>query len=104
MPTLDSLPADRRAIIELVLRQAKPYGEIAGMLDMPDSRVRAYARESLGELAPRSAQRVDPAWRDKVADYLLGQLEGADADAARAHIAASEPARTWSHSVIDSLG
>ncbi|MEA2346221.1 MAG: hypothetical protein QOG62_8 [Thermoleophilaceae bacterium] len=104
MPTLDSLPADRRAIIELVLRQAKPYAEISDLLGLQEARVQAYARESLAELAPRSARRVDEKWRDPVADYLLGQLSASEAAKVRNYMAGSEPARAWSLSVVDSLG
>jgi hypothetical protein len=104
MPTLDSLPAQQRAILELVLKQGKSYSEIAGLLDMPEPRVGSQARDSLGALAPRTAERVDSDWRDQVADYLLGQQTGAAADATRMHISSSEAARTWALSVVDSLG
>jgi anti-sigma-K factor RskA/sigma-70-like protein len=104
MPTLDSLPADRRAIIELILRQGKSYDEISELLDLSSARVRDHARQSLAQLAPRTAERVDDSWRDQVADYLLGQQTGPEARATRGHLRTSEEARGWALSVLDSLG
>lgn len=74
------------------------------MLGMPADRVRDHAREALASLAPRSADRVDPQWRDQVADYLLGQQEGPQGRATRSHLRSSEAARTWAVSLLDSLG
>lgn len=103
MATLDQLPPDRRAIIELVLRQGQSYSDLAGMLGMPESRVRTYAREALSSLAPRATERVDSEWLGQVADYVLGQQVGPQAKATRAHIRRSEPARMWALSMLDSL-
>ena len=104
MATLDQLPPDRRAIIELVLQRGQSYEDLSGALDMPESRVREHAREALASLAPRTAERVDPQWRGQVADYVLGQQSGPQAKATRAHLKGSEPARTWALSVLDSVG
>ena len=104
MATLDQLPADRRAIIELVLRQGRSYAQLSELLEMPERRVREHAREALASLAPRSASRVDPHWREQVADYVLGQQTGPEARATRAHLRGSEAARTWALSVLDSVG
>ena len=71
MATFDQLPADQRAIIELVLKRGRTYDALSDMLDMPASRVRELAREALTELAPHTAERVDPDWRAQVADYVL---------------------------------
>lgn len=104
MATLDQLPADRRAIIELVLRRGRSYAQLSELLDMPETRVREHARGALVSLASRSADRVDPHWRKQVADYLLGQQTGPEAKATRAHLRSSEAARTWALSVLDSVG
>ena len=103
MATLDTLPPERRAIIELLLRQRQGYENVASMLDMPEARVRELAREALASLAPGSARRVDDEWRDQVADYVLGQQTGPESKATRGHLKRSEPARTWVSSLIDSL-
>lgn len=103
MPSLDALPAERRSVIELALGKGRSYNEIAIELDLAPSQVRAHAREALATLSPRTADRVDPSWRDQVADYLLGQQSGPEATATRAHLKTSEPARAWALSVLDSL-
>jgi hypothetical protein len=103
MATFDQLPAEQRAIIELVVQRGRSYDDLADMLDMPSSRVRELAREALSELSPVSAGRVDPDWREQVADYLLGQQTGPESRATQGHLRRSEPARTWALSVLDSL-
>jgi hypothetical protein len=103
MATFDKLPAEQRAIIELVLQRGQTYDELSGMLGMPPTRVRELAREALGELAPNTAGRVDPEWRGQVADYLLGQQSGPESTATRGHLKRSEPARAWALSLVDSL-
>ena len=103
MATFDQLPADQRAIIELVLKRGRSYDALSDMLDLPTSRVRELARDALTELAPRSAARVDPDWRDQVADYALGQQSGPESVATQGHLRRSEPARAWLLSLMDSL-
>jgi hypothetical protein len=103
MPTLEQLPAESRAIVELLLQQDRSYDEIADTLAMPAARVRERAREALVELAPASARRVDDEWRDQIADYVLRQQSGPEGTATRAHLRRSEGARTWVASLLDSL-
>jgi hypothetical protein len=103
MATFDQLPADQRAIIELLLKRKRNYDALSDMLDMPASRVRELAREALTELAPNSAGRVDPDWQAQVADYALGQQSGPESQATQGHLKRSEPARTWLLSIMDSL-
>src|SRR5918999_4716993 len=103
MATFDQLPADQRAILELVIQRRQSYDDLAGMLGMPTARVRQLAREALTDLSPRSAARVDPDWRGQVADYLLGQQTGPEGTATRGHLKRSEPARLWALSLLDSL-
>jgi hypothetical protein len=103
MATFDQLAADQRAIIELVLRQGKSYEQIGEMLDLPPARVRELARDALGELAPYTADFVDPQWRGQLGDYVLGQQPGPEAQATRGHLRRSEPARIWAYSLLDAL-
>jgi Anti-sigma-K factor rskA/Sigma-70, region 4 len=103
MATFDQLPADQRAIIELVLKRGRTYDALSDMLDMPATRVRELAREALTELAPYTAERVDPDWRAQIADYVLGQQSGPESAATQGHIKRSEPARAWLLSLMDSL-
>ena len=103
MATFDQLPAEQRAILELVIQRRQSYDELAGMLGMPAARVRQLAREALADLSPRSAARVDGDWRGQVADYLLNQQTGPEGTATRGHLKRSEPARLWALSLLDSL-
>lgn len=103
MATFDQLAEDQRAIIEIVLRQGRSYEQIGEMLDLPPSRVRELAREALGELAPFTAEFVDPQWRGQLADYVLGQQTGPESQATRGHLKRSEPGRIWAYSLLDAL-
>ena len=103
MATFDQLPAEERAILELVLQRRQSYEDLADMLGMSTPRVRQLAREALADLSPRSAARVDEDWRGQIADYLLGQQTGPEGTATRGHLKRSEPARLWALSLLDSL-
>jgi hypothetical protein len=103
MATFDQLPAEQRAILELVIQRRQSYEDLGEMLGMPTSRVRQLAREALVSLSSRSAARVDQDWRGQVADYLLGQQTGPEGTATRGHLKRSEPARLWALSLLDSL-
>jgi hypothetical protein len=103
MATLDQLGPEQRAIIELLLTRGQSYEDLSGVLSLPTARVRELAREALSELAPSTAERVDPQWRGQLADYILGQQTGPEALATRGHLKSSEPARMWSLSLLDSL-
>jgi len=103
MATFDQLSDEQRAIVELVLQQGKSYEELAGMLGMPEARVRERAREALVDLAPVSVQGVEEDWRGQLADYVLGQQDGPEATATRGHLRRSEAARGWTRSLLDSL-
>src|SRR6476620_9086540 len=103
MATFDQLASDQRAIIEIVLRQGKSYEQIGEMLDLPPARVRELARDALGELAPFTAEFIDPQWRGQLADYVLGQQTGPESQATRGHLRRSEPARIWAYSLLDAL-
>src|SRR5689334_25218615 len=103
MATFDQLPAEQRAIIELVVTRGRTYDALADVLQVPATRVRELALDALVELSPVTGERVDPQWRSQVADYVLGQQSGAESTATRAHLKRSEPARTWALSLLDSL-
>src|SRR5579884_471571 len=103
MATLDQLPADQRAILELVVQRGRSYESLSEVLQIPPVRVRELARNALSHLAPVSAERVDPDWRGQVADYVLGQQTGPESTATRGHLKRSEAARAWTLSLMDSL-
>ena len=103
MPTFDQLPAEQQAIIELVVRRGRSYDALSEALGIPSTRVRELAREALTDLAPVTAERVDPDRRAQIADYVLGQQSSAEDSATRAHMRRSEAARAWTLSLLDSL-
>jgi hypothetical protein len=103
MATLDQLPAEQRAIVELVVQRGRSYGALAEVLQVPSERVRELARDALTELSPRTAARVDAGWRGQIADYLLGQQAAEEARSTRDYLKRSEAARSWALSLLDSL-
>lgn len=103
MATFDQLPAEQKAILELVIQRHQSYDDLAGMLGMSTPRVRQLAREALGDLSPRSGARVDGDWQGQIADYVLGQQTGPESTATRGHLKRSESARLWALSLLDSL-
>jgi Sigma-70, region 4 len=103
MATLDQLPAEQRAIVELVVQRGRSYATLADVLQVPSERVRELARDALTELSPRTAQRVEERWRGQIADYLLGQQSDGDARLTRDYLKRSETGRAWALSLLDSL-
>ena len=103
MATFDQLPAEQKAIIELVVSRGRSYDALADALGITPARVRELARDALVELSPRSAARVDDDRQGQVADYVLGQQSGAEAGATKAHLSRSEPSRAWAVSLLDAL-
>jgi Anti-sigma-K factor rskA/Sigma-70, region 4 len=103
MATFEQLSPEQRAIVELVLRQGKTYGELSDMLNLPEGRVRELARDALVELAPVTVRGVEEDWRGQLADYVLGQQSGPEATATKGHLRRSEAARSWARSLLDSL-
>jgi hypothetical protein len=74
-----ALSADQRAMLELLLQRGQSYDDLASLLDLPPSEVRARARAALTELGG-----ADPDRNVGLTDYLLGQADPIGrADAAR---------------------
>src|SRR5215218_1157246 len=70
MPSLEALPPDQRAVVQLVLQQGRSYEEIAALLGIPVAAVRDRARSGVAALGDASA----PGEREAVvSDWLLGQ-------------------------------
>jgi hypothetical protein len=101
MTPLDTLAPDQRAVLELVLRQGRSYGELSELLAIPEREVRARADAGVRALAGEPVQGVDSG---RIADWLLGQQPDADAERTRAAVARSDDARTWARVAADRLG
>jgi Sigma-70, region 4 len=100
MTPLDTLAPDQRAVLELVLRQGRSYGELSELLGIPERDVRARADAGLRALAGEAASDVDTG---RIADWLLGQQPDAEADRTRAAVERSGDARAWAATVADRL-
>jgi predicted transcriptional regulator len=102
MAVLDLLAPDQRAVVGLVLQQGRSYQEIADLLGISRSAVRARAHAGLAALAPRDAE-VPADEAAQLADFLLGQQDAERASETRELIAESADARTWATRVGERL-
>jgi hypothetical protein len=101
MASLDSLPGDQRAVLQLVLGRGRSYDEIAGLLSINPVAVRERALAALDALGPQT--KVDREQRAMIADYLLGQLSGGDADEVRDRLSESASQRAWARVLSSEL-
>jgi hypothetical protein len=92
MSSLDTLAPDQRAVLELVLRQGRSYGELSELLGIPERDVRARADAGLRALAGEPAAGVDSG---RIADWLLGQQPDPEADRTSAAVGRDTAARDW---------
>jgi hypothetical protein len=100
MTPLDTLAPDQRAVLELVLRQGRSYGELSELLGIPERDVRLRADAGLRALAGEPASSVDTG---RVTDWLLGQQPDAEAERTRAAVERSGDARAWAATAADRL-
>ncbi|MEO8966483.1 MAG: sigma-70 family RNA polymerase sigma factor [Solirubrobacteraceae bacterium] len=101
MASLESLPADQRAVLELVLQRGRSYDEIARLLSIDRSAVRQRAVSALEALGPQTG--LEGERRRVITDYLLGQLDSGAASAAQDAIAAAPGERAWARVVASEL-
>jgi Sigma-70, region 4 len=101
MSPLQALAPDQRAVLELLLRQGRSYGELSELLAIPEDAVRARARAALENLAPDHAAPAGEAAR--ITDWLLGQQDAAAAAGTEATVAGSAAAREWAGAVAERL-
>jgi hypothetical protein len=100
MTPLDTLAPDQRAVLELVLRQGRSYGELSELLGIPERDVRARADAGLRALAGDADAGVDTG---RIADWLLGQQPEAEAERTRSAVARSEASRGWAAAAAEHL-
>jgi hypothetical protein len=100
MTPLDTLAPDQRAVLELVLRQGRSYGELSELLAIPDRDVRARADAGLRALAGDAGPGVDTG---RIADWLLGQQPETEAERTRAAVARNDAARKWAATAAERL-
>jgi hypothetical protein len=103
MSRIDTLPADQGAVLQLLLRQGRPYGELSGLLDIDEAEVRRRAHGALDALGPDETPGLDPERRAEIADYLLGQQDASQRAATYAFLEGSAGGRAWARVVADEL-
>ncbi|HEY6396521.1 MAG TPA: hypothetical protein VIX82_03600 [Solirubrobacteraceae bacterium] len=101
MTSLDTLPGDQRAVLELVVQRGRGYEEIERLLSIDRTAVRARALAALDAIGPWTS--VPPARRALIADYLLGQLPPRVGDEVRRRLSEFPEERAWARAVAAEL-
>jgi hypothetical protein len=101
MPSLDSLPGDQRAVLELVLRQGRDYDEIERLLSIDRTAVRARALSALDAIGPETS--VQEHRRALIADYLLGQLPPRVGEDVAKRLGRAPDERAWAKALVSEL-
>jgi hypothetical protein len=103
MADLQSLPADQRAAVQLLLAQGQTYEQIADLLGIDAAGVRQRAHDAVDALAGGAGPRPDQGRRAQISDYLLGQQSVAEREITRDYLADDPTARGWARSAVDEL-
>jgi hypothetical protein len=103
MARFDDLPADQKAVLQLVLRQGRTYAEIAGLLKISTEAVRDRALTALDAIGPDGLGDLADEQEDAVGDYLLGQQSASARALTRDLLERSQPARDWARAVATEL-
>ena len=103
MARFDDLPADQKAVLQLVLRQGRTYAEIATLLKISDAAVQNRALTALDAIGPSGLEGLDDERQDEVGDYLLGQQSASERAATRDFLEASQSGRDWARAVAADL-
>jgi hypothetical protein len=101
MASLDSLPADQRAVLQLVLQRGRSYDDIAKLLSIDRAAVRQRALGALDALGPETGVPAES--RALITDYLLGQLPPSVSETTRDRLAESPADRAWARVVASEL-
>jgi len=101
MASLQTLPADQRAVLELVLQRGRSYDEIADLLGIDRAGVRQRALSALDALGPKTG--VPPQRRALITDYLLGALPDRVAEDVRQRLATTPSERAWARVIASEL-
>ncbi|HEY4093900.1 MAG TPA: sigma factor-like helix-turn-helix DNA-binding protein [Baekduia sp.] len=103
MARFDDIPADQKAVLQLVLRQGRTYEEIGSLLKISPHAVRDRALTALDALGPDEDPGIDPDRQDEVGDYLLAQQSASARAATRQNLEADAAARAWARTVAGEL-
>ena len=103
MARFEQLPADQKAVLQLLLKQGKTYDDLSTLLRITPDAVRERALNALDELGPDDTAGLEPDRADEVADYLLGQQTASERQATREFLETSAPGRAWARVVAGEL-
>jgi hypothetical protein len=103
MARFEDLPADQKAVLQLVLRQGRTYQEIATLLKISPEAVRDRALTALDAVGPQAVSGLDEDRQDEIGDYLLGQQTASARAATREHLEGSQPGRDWARGIAGEL-
>ena len=103
MSRIEELPAEERAVLQLALRSDRPFQELAGVLELDEAEMRRHAHAALAALGPDDTAGLDPAKRNEIADWLLGQQSADQRAGTERFLAGSAPGRAWARVVADQL-
>ncbi|HUJ35566.1 MAG TPA: sigma factor-like helix-turn-helix DNA-binding protein [Solirubrobacteraceae bacterium] len=101
MGSLDSLPPDQRAVLDLVLQRGRSYDDIASLLAVDRAAVRARALAAFDGIGPDTG--LAPESRALITDYLLGQLPEKVAEQTRDRLAELPYERAWARVLASDL-
>ena len=96
---LDRLAPDQRAVVQLVLQQGRSYGDLAGLLGIPEEAVRDRAHRGIAALGDGAA----PAGAGEVTDFLLGQQGVSERETTRSRLSGDPALAAWAQSVAAGL-
>lgn len=102
MASHESLPADQRAILQLLLKQGKSYDDLAGLLKSDPASIRRRAHDAVDAAGP-AGTHVSADRRHEIADYLLGQQTASQRAATREYLEESSAGRVWARAVAGGL-
>ncbi|MCW3048093.1 MAG: hypothetical protein JWO74_2377 [Solirubrobacterales bacterium] len=103
MARIDSLAAEQKAVLQLILQQGKSYRDLAALLRIDEDAVRRRAHAAAAGLGPDPTPGLEDGRRDAITDFLLGQGSEAERDATRELLAGSAAGRDWARAVRDEL-
>jgi hypothetical protein len=100
---IDALPPDLRAVLSLVLANGRGYGDIAQLLDIDRSAVRARAHIAADHLATNGSEPPRAENRSRIVDYLLGEQSVSERSETRGLLAGSPTERAWAARLAEAL-
>lgn len=102
MSSLQTLPPDQRAVLQLLLQKDRSYDEIAQLLRLDAQTIRGRAHQAVAALGP-DAPGLSDDQRGELTDFLLGEQSASARAATRAFLEGSPAARAWARDASEEL-